>query len=172
MNLIGNARYQGVKITNTTFQRKNKPNDAVVNDNIINTIVENSKVSDGIVITITNNDKGGKKIVASGKIIDKEIVKETKSITIKPNTLLKSIIVAKTPNVLETRAGEKENTISCLNEVFTTIETSKEDFTKQLLEKRDKTYKISVKSKTEIDSGNKIKILFKKNQVEILRLNE
>ena len=72
----------------------------------------------------------------------------------------------------ETRTGEKENTILCLNEVFTTIETSKEDFTKQLLEKRDKTYKISVKSKTEIDSGNKIKILYKENQDEITRVNE
>ena len=118
---------------------------------------------------ITNKDKGGKKIVASGKIINEEIVKETKSITIKPNTLLKSIIVAKTPNVLETRAGEKENTISC---VFKTIKTSKEDFKKKLLEQREGTSGLSVKLKTESDSDNKIKRLFKENQDEVTRLHE
>ena len=59
-----------------------------------------------------------------------------------------------------------------MNEVFTTIETSKEDFTKQLIEKSDENYKLSVKLKTEIDSDTKIKILYKENQDEITRVNE
>ena len=42
VNLIGNARCQGVELINTTFQHKNKPKDASVNDNINHTIVENS----------------------------------------------------------------------------------------------------------------------------------
>ena len=74
--------------------------------------------------------------------------------------------------LLESRVVKKKSTMSCVNEVFTTIKTSKEDFTKQLLEKRDKTYKISVKSKTEIDSGNKIQKLSKENQDNITKLNE
>ena len=53
---------------------------------------------------ITNNDKRGKKIVASEKIIDEEFLKDTKTITIKQNTLRTSI-VDRAPNVLETRAG-------------------------------------------------------------------
>ena len=35
---------------------------------------------------ITNDEKGDKEIVASGKIIDEEIIKDTKKITIKQNT--------------------------------------------------------------------------------------
>merc|ERR1712160_181515 len=53
-----------------------------------------------------------------------------------------------------------------------TLEISKEDFNKQLLEQRDETAELAVKLKTEIDSGNKLKILSKKNQDEITRLNE
>ena len=52
---------------------------------------------------ITITDEGGKKIVASEKIIDEEIVKDTKHITIKQNTLCTSIIIDKAPNVLETK---------------------------------------------------------------------
>ena len=74
--------------------------------------------------------------------------------------------------LLENRAGKKKGTRSCLDEVFTTIETSNEDFTKQLLEKRDENYKISVNLKTAIDSDNKIKILYNENQDEITRVNE
>ena len=59
-----------------------------------------------------------------------------------------------------------------MNEGFTTIETSKEDFTKQLIEKSDENYKLSVKLKTEIDSDTKIKILYKENQDKITRVNE
>ena len=168
VNLIGNVSCQGVELVNTTFQHKNKAKDASVNDNITHTIVDNSNASEDNVTMITNDDKGSKEIVTSGKIIDEEIVKDTKNITIKQNTLRTSIIVDKAPNVLETRVGEKESTISCL---FKTIETSKGDFNKQLLEKRDETSKLSVKLKTEIDSGNKIKIL-SKNQDKIARVNE
>merc|ERR1711957_631953 len=53
-----------------------------------------------------------------------------------------------------------------------TLEISKEDFNKQLLEQRDETAELTVKLKTEIDSGNKLKILSKKNQDETTRLNE
>ena len=68
--------------------------------------------------------------------------------------------------------GEKESTISCLKYDVKTIEISKEDFNKQLIEQRDETSEISVKLKTEIDSGNKLKILSTENQDEITRLNE
>ena len=74
--------------------------------------------------------------------------------------------------LLESRVVKKKSTMSCVNEVFATIKTSKEDFTKQLLEQRDETYKISVKVKTVIYSGIKIKILYKENQDEITRVNE
>ena len=85
---------------------------------------------------ITNTDKEDKEIVASGKIIDEEIGKDIKHITIKQNTLRTSIVVDKTANVLETRVEEKENTISFL---FKRIETSKENSNKQLLEQREGT---------------------------------
>ena len=52
------------------------------------------------------------------------------------------------------------------------IETSKEVFNNQLLQQRDDTTELSVKFKTEIDSGNGLKILSKVNQDEITRLNE
>ena len=56
--------------------------------------------------------------------------------------------------------------------MFKRIETSKEDFNKQLLEQRKGISWLSVKLKTEIDSGTKIKILSKENQDEITRVNE
>ena len=61
--------------------------------------------------------------------------------------------------VLETRTGEKESTISCLNKDIKIIETSKKGSNKQLLEHRDETSELSVKLKTENDLGNKIKRL-------------
>merc|ERR1711957_935343 len=64
--------------------------------------------------------------------------------------------------LLEARAGEKESTITCLKEDIKTLEISKEDFNKQLLEQRDEIAELTVKLKTEIDSGNKLKILSKK----------
>merc|ERR1712161_57815 len=73
---------------------------------------------------------------------------------------------------LGARAGENERTISCLKEDIKELETSKEDFYKQLLEQRDETGELTVKLKTEIDSGNKLKKLLKENQDEITRLNE
>ena len=74
--------------------------------------------------------------------------------------------------MLKTRAGKKKSRISCLNEVFTTIETSKEEFTKKLLKKIVDNYKLNVKLKTESDPGTKIKTLYKENQGEITRVNE
>ena len=118
---------------------------------------------------ITNNDKGGKKIVTSGNIFDAEIVKDTKSITLRKNKLSKSVIEAKIPNALETRAVEKESTILGL---LKTMKTSKEDFKKQLLEQREGTSGLKVKLKMEIDSGTKRKILIKENKNEVTRLQE
>merc|ERR1712161_67416 len=74
--------------------------------------------------------------------------------------------------LLEARAGEKESTITCLKEDIKTLEISKEDFNKQLLEQRDETAELTVKLKMEIDSGNKLKVLSKERQDEITRLNE
>ena len=67
--------------------------------------------------------------------------------------------------LLETRAEEKESTISCMKEDIKAIEILKEDFNKQLLEQTNKL-------KTEIDSGNKLKILLRKIKDEISRLNK
>merc|ERR1712161_53915 len=72
----------------------------------------------------------------------------------------------------ETIAEEKERKISCLKVNIKELETSKENFNKQLLQQRDETTELSVKLKTEIDSGNKLRILSKGNQGEITRLNE
>merc|ERR1712161_104231 len=72
----------------------------------------------------------------------------------------------------ETIAEEKERKTSCLKVNIKELETSKEVFNKQLLQQRDETTELSVKLKTEIDSGNKLKILSKVNQDEITRLNE
>ena len=69
--------------------------------------------------------------------------------------------------LLETKAGEKESTISCLKEDIKTIETSKENSNKQLLEQRDETAELTVTMKTEIESGNKLKTLPKERRDEI-----
>merc|ERR1712238_315969 len=80
---------------------------------------------------------------------------------------------------LEARAGENENelicstqTISCLKEDIKELETSKEEFDKQLLHQKDETSELTLKLNTVIESGNKLKILSKENQDEIIRLNE
>ena len=62
--------------------------------------------------------------------------------------------------------------ISCLNVNITELETSKEVFNKQLLQKSDETTALSKKLMTEMDSGNKLKILSKVNQDEWTRLHE
>merc|ERR1711957_144287 len=72
----------------------------------------------------------------------------------------------------ETIVEEKERKVSCLKVNIKELETSNEVFNKQLLQQRDETTELSVKLKTEIDSGNKLKILSKVNQDEITRLNE
>ena len=74
--------------------------------------------------------------------------------------------------LLEAKAGEKKSTISCVNKDIPTIKTSKEDFYKQLLEKINETSELSVRLKTEIESGNKIKRLSKENQDDITKLKE
>ena len=72
----------------------------------------------------------------------------------------------------EIMAEEKERNISCLKINIKELEISKEVFNKQLLQQKDETTELSVKLKTDIDSSNKLKILSKKNQDEITRLNE
>ena len=59
-----------------------------------------------------------------------------------------------------------------MNKDITTIETSKEDFNKQVLEKRNETSELSVRLKTEIESGNKLQTLSKVNQDERTRLDK
>ena len=71
-----------------------------------------------------------------------------------------------------TIAEEKDMTILCLNENVTALETSKETFQKQLLQKSDETTALSKILKKEIDSGNNLKILSKVNQDERTRLHE
>ena len=58
------------------------------------------------------------------------------------------------------------------NNINAEIETSKEVFNKQLLQKSDETTALSKKLMTEMDSGNKLKILSKVNQDEWTRLRE
>merc|ERR1712238_265790 len=81
--------------------------------------------------------------------------------------------------LLEARAGENENelicntqTISCLKEDIKEFETSKEVLVKQLIQQRDETSELTLTLNTVIESGNKLKILSKENQGEIIRLNE
>ena len=67
---------------------------------------------------------------------------------------------------------EKDMTILCLNKNITSIETSKEVFQKQLLQKSAETTALSKTLKSEIDSGNNLTILSKINQDERPRLQE
>ena len=67
---------------------------------------------------------------------------------------------------------EEENKNISNNKLENVSETSKESFNKQLLEQRKGTSGLNVKLKTEIDSGTKIKILFKETQDEVTRLHE
>merc|ERR1712161_62026 len=78
----------------------------------------------------------------------------------------------KSIDLSETIAEEKERTISCLKEDIKELETSKEGFGKQSQQQRVETAELSVRLKTMIDSGNKLKILSKERQDEITRLNE
>ena len=66
--------------------------------------------------------------------------------------------------LLETRAGEKESTISYLKEDITKIDTSKEDSNKQLQEQRDKTSELSVKLSIAIGSRTQTKRWSNENQ--------
>merc|ERR1712238_581659 len=82
-------------------------------------------------------------------------------------------------DLLEASAGENENelifstqTISRLKEDIKELETSKEGFDKQLLHQRDETGELTLKLRAEIESGNKLKILSKNNQDEIIGLNK
>ena len=72
----------------------------------------------------------------------------------------------------EINAGKKKGTISCLNEVCTTIKTSKKECNKKLLEQREENQKLNVKLKTDNYSGTKIKILDKEYQGEHTRVKE
>ena len=102
-------------------------------------------------------------------MFEAEIIKDTKSITFRQTKLSKSVIEANTLNALETWAVEKENTISCL---VNTIQTSKTDSTKQLLEQREGKSGLRVTLKTDIDSSTNRKIDTKENQNEVTRMQE
>ena len=66
----------------------------------------------------------------------------------------------------------KDMTILCLNENIKSSKTSKEVFKKQLLKKSDKKNELSTTMKSEIASGNNIKILSKVIQDNRTRLHE
>ena len=97
MNLKGNAIFQEVHLVNTTFQPK--PKEASVNDTINHPIVEDSNAFDVNITLLIKDDKEGKKIVASGKIFDEDIVTDTNNITLKQMILRTPIIVTKKSNV-------------------------------------------------------------------------
>ena len=59
-----------------------------------------------------------------------------------------------------------------MNKDITTSETSKENFNKQMIEKRNEISELSVRLKMEIESGNKIKSLSKENKDDITELKE
>merc|ERR1711957_973540 len=63
--------------------------------------------------------------------------------------------------------------IVILTQLFeSSIQSSKKDFERQLLQQRDETTELTVKLNTEIKASNKLKILSKTRQNEITRLNE
>ena len=66
----------------------------------------------------------------------------------------------------------KDMTILCLNENIKASKTSKEVFKKQLLKNSDRTSELSKTKKSEITSGNNIKILAKVIQDNRTRLHE
>ena len=107
VNLIGNESCRGVELVNTTVQHKNKHEDVGVNDNINYVIVENSNAYDGNDTMITNNKKGCKKIVTSGKIFEVETRKNTKCITFRQTKLSKSVIEAKHTDCIRNVDGGK-----------------------------------------------------------------
>ena len=71
-----------------------------------NTSDQSNNAFEGNVSMITNNDKGDKGIVASGKIIDEQIVKDTTNNKIKQN------ILHKRPNVLDNNKSDQSNNAS------------------------------------------------------------
>merc|ERR1712161_142062 len=112
-----------------------------------------------------------KSITTSKESFEKQLLQErdeTTDLIVKLNTETELGMKQK----MLSKENQKESTITCLKEDIKTLEISKEDFNKQLLEQRDETAELTVKLKTEIDSGNKLKMLSKKNQDEITRLNE
>ena len=70
----------------------------------------------------------------------------------------------------ESIAEKKERKLSCLKVNIKELETSKEVFNKQIIQKCDENTKLSENLKTEIDSGNKIQTVSKVNQDKRTRL--
>merc|ERR1712161_61047 len=131
-----------------------------------------------------------KEFETSKEVLVKQLIQqrdETSELALKLNTVIESgnklkilskenqgeiIRLNESRDLLEASIGEKESTISCLKEDIKELETSKEDFDKQLLHQKDETSELTLKLNTVIESGNKLKILSKENQDEIIRLNE
>ena len=101
-------------------------------------------------VTVNNENKSGMKQKIESKVNQVDITR-----------------LNKLQKLLDNSDRKKKRT-----EFYTTTEISKEDFTTQLLEMSDETYKTSVKLKKAIHSDNKIKLLYKENQNEITRVNE
>merc|ERR1712238_187619 len=131
-----------------------------------------------------------KEFETSKEVLVKQLIQqrdETSELTLKLNTVIESgnklrilstenqgeiIRLNESRDLLEASIGEKESTISCLKEDIKELETSKEGFGKQLQQQRDEATELSLKLKTEIDSGKKLKIVSKKRQDEIKTLSE
>ena len=74
--------------------------------------------------------------------------------------------------LLKSRAGKKERTISYLEEDITVLPQSKRYSRKQFLAQREETVELTIILKADIASGNNLKILLTKNQDKITRLIE
>merc|ERR1711957_731608 len=153
-----------------------------VNQDEITRLNELKEISEAMIVTEKNKficstqtisclKEDIKSITTSKENFEKQLLQqrdETTDLIVKLNTETELGMKQK----MLSKENQDESTITCLKEDIKTLEISKEDFNKQLLEQRDETAELTVKLKTEIDSGNKLKILSKKNQDEITRLNE
>ena len=106
--IIARGKIISEEIVKDTKNIKIKQNtlDKVLNVLDDNTSNQSNNTSESTVSIITNNNKGGKEIVASGKIIEEKIEKYTTNNTIKQNTLDKA------PNVLDNNKSDQSKNAS------------------------------------------------------------
>ena len=93
---------ENIKIKQTTLDKA-----PTVLDN--NKLDQSKNTTGGNISMLTNNDKGVNEIVARRKIIDEEIIKDTKHVKIKQNTL------DKPPNLLDYNKSDQSKNASEVN---------------------------------------------------------